>query len=99
MNEPGGAFSESQDFRASCALPFMMKWGGKISPAAFPQARTVTCSRLPVFDCMYFVPVLMKKYCDLFHRDHELVQRNEGKEETDIKMKNLNLGEEGQYFR
>ena len=53
MNEPGGAFSESQDFRASCALPFMMKWGGNISPAAFPQARTVTCSRLPAFDCMF----------------------------------------------
>ena len=88
MNEPGGAFSESQDFRASCVLPFMMKWGGNISPAAFPQTRIVTCSRLPAFDCMYFVPVLIKKYCDL----KAPIQ----KEQTDIKMKNLNLGEEGQ---
>lgn len=58
MKDPKGAFSVSQDLSASCVLPFVMKWGDVITPAALPHARIVMFSRFPDFEWMYFVPVL-----------------------------------------
>lgn len=63
MKDPKGAFSVSQDLRACCVLPFVMKWGCNITPATLPHARIVIFSRFPDFEWMYFVPVLDYANC------------------------------------